>query len=279
MADYSDILITTDYDRTLTAPDATIPQRNLEAIRYFMEKGGAFTINTGRTIPSFAQLMDTVPANAPFLLYNGSAAYDQEEEKFVFLHEMELNWAETRQKILDQYPNVWVEYQGQKAHYLFRKHAMWEKFCERNHYRWAYASPEDDLGPFLKFCVYGKIAEPTVSHFFQAKPEEIALMDEVEAWLNQQFGDKCVVTRGAGLYIDVQPIGVSKGLSAQELKKQLGKKILICIGDAENDISMLDAADYAFCPNDAIVKDRYQNVCACADGAVADVIYHIIPQL
>ena len=40
---FSDVLLTVDYDRTLTDPDARIPQRNLEAIRYFMENGGAFT--------------------------------------------------------------------------------------------------------------------------------------------------------------------------------------------------------------------------------------------
>ncbi len=279
MADYRDVLITTDYDRTLTAPDSTIPQRNLDAIRYFMECGGAFTVNTGRTLPSFEKLMSKVPANAPFLLYNGSAAYDQNKEEFIFLHEIQMNWAETLKRIRSQFPGVWVEFQGQKAHYLFREHPMWEKFCENNGYAWEYASPEEDLGPFLKFCVYAKIAEASVSHFFQGEADEIAMMDEVEQWLNLQFGDKCTVTRGAGLYIDVQPAGVSKGRSAVELKEQLGKKILVCIGDAENDVSMLDAADYAFCPNDAIVKERYTNVCCCAEGSVADVIYNMIPQL
>ena len=51
MAQFSDVLLTVDYDRTLTAPDSTIPERNLEAIRYFMENGGAFTVNTGRSVP------------------------------------------------------------------------------------------------------------------------------------------------------------------------------------------------------------------------------------
>ena len=48
---FSDILLTVDYDRTLTAPDSTIPERNLEAICFFMENGGAFTVNTGRSLP------------------------------------------------------------------------------------------------------------------------------------------------------------------------------------------------------------------------------------
>ena len=279
MANYTDVLLTADYDRTLTAPDATIPENNLEAIRYFIEHGGAFTVNTGRTIGSASCFMDRVPVNAPFLLYNGSAAYDHSKKEFVFAHEIDLDWKETRQKILDKFPALWFEYQGAKAHYLFRDHPVWPDFCEANKIPWAYASLEEDLGPFLKFCVYARISDVTINHFFHGTPEETAYMDEVEKWLNEEFGDKCVVTRGADLYIDVQPKGVSKGESARMLKEKLERKILICIGDAENDLSMLDDADYAFCPGDAVIKDRYTNLCSCSEGAVADLIYNVIPKL
>ena len=43
--------------------------------------------------------------------------------------------------------------------------------------------------------------------------------------------------------------------------------------------NLLDDADFAFCPGDAIVAKRYPNVCNCADGAVADVIYKKIPEI
>lgn len=279
MAKYSDVLLTTDYDRTLTAPDSTIPERNLEAIRYFMENGGAFTVNTGRTVPSATSLMEKVPVNAPFLLYNGSAAYDKSKDEFLFAHEIPLSWPETYRKIREKYPTTWMEYQGAKAHFMHREHPVWPAFCENNNYPWKYADLDDDLGPFLKFCVYGRITDVTVNHLFHGTPEEIAFMDEVEKWLNEEFGEKCVITRGADLYIDVQPKGVSKGRSAVKLKEQLGRKFLVCIGDAENDLSMLDDADYAYCPSDAIIKDKYENVCDCAEGAVADVIYSKIPKL
>ena len=85
MANYSEVLITSDFDRTLTAPDSSIPKRNIEAIQYFIDNGGAFTVNTGRTIPSFAEKLKTVPMNAPVLLYNGSAAYDV-AKKNSYLH-------------------------------------------------------------------------------------------------------------------------------------------------------------------------------------------------
>ena len=84
MGIYSDVLLTVDYDRTLTATDSTIPERNLKAIRYFMENGGAFTLNTGRSVPMAQPLLDVVPTNAPMLLYNGSAAYDPNEGQHSF---------------------------------------------------------------------------------------------------------------------------------------------------------------------------------------------------
>ena len=77
MLSYSDILLTVDFDRTLTGPDSMIPQRNLDAIEYFMAQGGSFTVNTGRSTSTFWQYLDTIPVNAPFLLYNGSAAYEK----------------------------------------------------------------------------------------------------------------------------------------------------------------------------------------------------------
>ena len=73
---FSDVLLTVDYDRTLTDTNAVVPQRNLEAIRYFMENGGTFTVNSGRSVPLTRCFRDIVPVNAPLLLFNGSAWYD-----------------------------------------------------------------------------------------------------------------------------------------------------------------------------------------------------------
>ena len=109
--------------------------------------------------------------------------------------------------------------------------------------------------------------------------EEIRRMDEAEAVLNEKYGDKLAVFRAGPRMIDVQAKGVSKAVAARRLQQQMGRKILVCMGDAENDVVMLDGADYAFVPADAILKDRYENVCQCADGAVADVIYEKIPAI
>lgn len=275
---FSDILLTVDYDRTLTAPDSTIPERNIEAIRYFLENGGAFTVNTGRSLPMAQAFKDKVPTSAPLLLYTGAAAYDAAQEKLVFMQEIQMDMWETVHELLELFPDLVVEVQALDKHYNFIPNAGWDAFSANN-CAYATAEPGQDLGPFLKFAIYGEIRDVTVNHLFHGTEEEIRRMDEAEAVLNEKYGDKLAVFRAGPRVIDVQAKGVSKAAAARRLQQQMGRKILVCMGDAENDVVMLDGADYAFVPADAILKDRYENVCQCADGAVADVIYEKIPAI
>lgn len=275
---FSDILLTVDYDRTLTAPDSTIPERNLKAIRYFLANGGAFTVNTGRSMPMIQGFKDKVPTNAPLLMYNGAVAYDVGKDELVFAHEIQLDMWKTVRELIEMFPDLTVEVQALDKHYNFIPNPAWDAFSANN---CAYGTAEDgqDLGPFLKFAIYGEIRDVTVDQLFHGSAEEIRRMDEAEELLNRVYEEKVAVFRAGPRIIDVQAKGVSKAAAARRLQKQLGRKILVCVGDAENDVVMLDGADYAFVPADAILKDRYENVCKCADGAVADVIYEKIPKI
>lgn len=279
MAIFSDILLTADYDRTLTAPDSTIPQRNLEAIRYFMENGGAFTVNTGRSLPMTRVFRDKVPVNAPLLLYNGSAAYDLEAKQFSFYHEIQMDMWETIRECFQLFPDLTVEVQGVDAHYCFTENPGWEAFSRCQQCDYAFARPGDDLSPFLKFTLYGQFRDVTVADMYNGSEEERRRMDAAEQLLRQRFGEHCEIFRAATRIIDIHAKGVSKARSARELQQKLGRKILVCAGDADNDLPMMYDADYAYAPADAIIADRFETVCNCADGAVADVIYKKIPEI
>ena len=103
---FSDILLTVDYDRTLTGLDSSIPAKNLEAIRYFMENGGKFTVNTGRSVPMSANnILNKVPVNAPLLLYNGSAAYDTETGALLLCHPIPLDPRAVITDVQKQFPS------------------------------------------------------------------------------------------------------------------------------------------------------------------------------
>lgn len=274
---FSDILLTTDYDRTLTGPDSVVPARNWDAIHYFMEHGGSFTVNTGRSLITMGDLLHTIPVNAPFLLYNGSAAWEKGVLQQVQPIEMDL-W-ETIGAMAEAFPELNLEIQGVADHYLVNEKPDYVAYYDEIGWHHSPAVFGTDIGPFLKFSFFGQVRGSGVKDMFRYTPEDVALFDRVEAFIRGYCGDKVEIVRPAPRIIDVQARGTSKLSAARMLQKRLGKKHLICVGDAENDISMLDGADFAFCPADAVVAERYENVCKCGDGAVADVIYRKIPEI
>ena len=277
MGIYDDVLLTVDFDRTLTAPDATIPQRNIDAIRYFMENGGKFTVNTGRSMNTFKAHVDAIPVNAPLLLFNGSARFYNGQ--FENVKTIDLPMWQVLEQMAAEFPEMNLEVQALDCHYLINEKPEYVAFYEGMGWDHKPAYPGDDLGPFVKFALFGKPYYNNVGTMFDATDEENAAFDRLEQRVLELWGDEVVVFRAAPRIVDVHTKGVSKLIAARNLQKELGRKILVCVGDAENDISMLDGADYAFCPADGVVADRYETVCNCADGAVADVIYEKIPEI
>ena len=274
---YSDILLTVDFDRTLTGPDSSIPERNLEAIREFMSKGGRFTVNTGRSLGTFWKYLEAVPVNAPFLLYNGSAAWDR--GTLTDCVTIDLDVWQTMETVHKLLPELNLEIQGGDRHYLIDPRPENVALYEKMGWRYSIAKGGEDVGPFLKFSLFGTPKAPTVAALYELTEGESRRFDEAEALLRKLYGDKAEIFRAAPQIIDVHAKGVSKIAAARRLQKQLGCGILVCVGDGENDIPMLDGADYAFCPADAIIAERYEKVCSCDEGAVADVIYKKIPEI
>ena len=66
MGRFSDVLLASDFDHTLTDMSGQIPARNLEAIAAFQAEGGIFTVASGRSIPMFRKKAALVPVNAPY---------------------------------------------------------------------------------------------------------------------------------------------------------------------------------------------------------------------
>lgn len=275
--DYSDILITVDFDRTFSACDSTVPQRNLEAVHYFMERGGTFTINTGRSAVNFAKHLLDTPVNAPFLLYNGSASYQDGQLSQCVTIDVPM-W-EMIDLLHGKFPELDIEVHGGEYHYLVEPTEKVLALYENLGWRWKVADRTEDLGPFIKLAIFGQTEKPLFSELYKATEEELAMFEAVMQTLEQHYGDKIEIFRAAPRILNIHAKGVSKLKAARSLQKRLGKKILICVGDAQNDVPMLDGADYAFCPADASIADRYPNVCSCDEGAIADVIYKKLPEI
>lgn len=271
---YSDILLCVDFDRTLTAMDGSIPQRNLEAIRHFIAGGGSFTVNTGRSYVSFLPFLDIVPINAPLLLMNGSGSW--ENGKFEDIVALETDVWPIVQRLEQEFPGVHLELQTLDKHYLIHPTADYARYYQQRGLAHEVADPHIHWGPFVKIGIYGDTEHREEGSEAVTKA---ALFDEIEQILRRELDDSLVVLRATPQIINVHAKGASKLTAARNLQKKLGKKILVCIGDEGNDVAMLQGADFAFCPSDGAVAADFPNVCPCSQGAVADVIYNEIPKI
>jgi HAD superfamily hydrolase (TIGR01484 family) len=271
---YSDILLCVDFDRTLTAMDGSIPQRNLEAIRHFIAGGGSFTVNTGRSYVSFLPFLDIVPINAPLLLMNGSGSW--ENGKFEDIVALETDVWPIVQRLEQEFPGVHLELQTLDKHYLIHPTADYARYYQQRGLAHEVADPQIHWGPFVKIGIYGDTEHREEGSEAVTKA---ALFDEIEQILRRELDDSLVVLRATPQIINVHAKGASKLTAARNLQKKLGKKILVCIGDEGNDVAMLQGADFAFCPSDGAVAADFPNVCPCSQGAVADVIYNEIPKI
>lgn len=270
---FSDILMTVDFDRTLTARDGSIPTRNIEAIRYFIDHGGVFTVNTGRSYISFRQFLDIVPVNGALLLLNGSAAWEKGE--FSQVKNITQNIWPALKRLKERYPDVNLELQAPDMHYLVEPSASYAEYYSHRPLPHKILGLKEQKVDFVKIGVYGDVHGALGID----EMEEKALFDEITEYLGEEFGEELEIFRATPRIINVHAKGVSKGDAARALQKKLGRKILVCVGDEGNDVSMLQGADYGFCPGDGMVADQFPNVCPCGDGAIADVIYEKIPEI
>jgi hypothetical protein len=109
--------------------------------------------------------------------------------------------------------------------------------------------------------------------FIAEMPRLVRLRDFME---RQGWGERYEMIYSSDHLMELTAKGADKGAMARELKALTGCGTLLCIGDHANDLPMLQAADRAFAPANAIEAVRtapgVTTVCHCLEGAVADVV-------
>lgn len=272
---FSSVLLVSDFDRTLTRYDGTIPEGNLKAIQRFLEEGGAFTIATGRSLPLFRQRARDLPLKVPVLLYNGGACYDFAGERLLFCRALPDSLRQLVETVQAQYPRLRAEVQCLDAHYAFGRDPLRDAYLAKS-------------GVPVRYCPWEEIPKPWVKASFYAPflqeghclPQNTTEADEapfiaISRWVEESFPGVYTATRALPRMVEIEVDGISKGSGARQLAKQLGRSILVCAGDAPNDLSMLHEAELAYVPADcdpAMAKLGFRKTAPCEEGAVAAVI-------
>ena len=118
MGRFDGVLLASDFDNTLIytedallrgEPIPPLPERNRQALTYFMAEGGRFAISTGRALAAFEKYAPLVPMNAPGVICNGAALYDFAKQEYLVSALLDADARQRGQLVLDRFPEAAVE--------------------------------------------------------------------------------------------------------------------------------------------------------------------------
>ncbi len=252
---FSGHLIVSDLDGTFFGHDATLVQRNLDAIEAFQKEGGMFTISTGRMYRVISQLIPCVKTltNAPLIACNGAVLYDMQKEEMIYYKKMPLE-----RRMLDIIEKYLIAHEKMKC--------------------WLHVDHETKTLTAPIVCDARECFKIVITAEYD---EAEGVLPPLRRELEETFGDAFSYCQSCATFLEILPIGATKGDTLQVLRKYLQKTMpdipltVYAVGDYENDYTMLQAADVAVCPENAsqTVKEicHYQ-LCHHTEGTIADLI-------
>lgn len=248
---FEGILICTDFDGTL-AYRGEITEENLHAIRHFQEHGGLFTIVSGRSPRFIEAYQGKLELNTYVCGFNGTIVADPVTGQRIY--DMPMDGAEVFafvQKLVPSFPEVQiVEFQSDVGNVPFvRKDGLITLDASRipkNVYKVLFVVPDEHSDTVLERMRVMAGAQYTVSR----------------SWING---------------IEIQMAGEDKSVAVKALRRQLGEllRLVIGIGDYENDLPLLAAADVAIAAEDAIDEVRKATdtlTTSCRADSIAAVV-------
>lgn len=260
---FKEILLVSDFDYTLTNTNHVIPETNIVAIERFMRLGGAFTVGTGRAKASFAPLAGQIPKNAPCIVANGAMLYDFDLDKPLHITPLDDREREVIRELARRfcYSTTLLVESGLEVYLPDDVYEVAENEYTRRHI--------EVTGMYGQTAPIEEIPLPWLKAVFTGSDETLRSL-EVAA---DSLGVEGV--RSLPFMFEIQSRNAGKGAAARWLANSLGRSMLVCVGDAPNDLSMLNAADLAFVPESAAEEMRLDGfrVSAHIDlGTIADVI-------
>lgn len=265
--DITKIILLSDMDGTLLNSRKQITDTDRAAIEHFRKLGGHFSVATGRTIQSFEQYCPLIGITDPVIMYNGAAIYDYSAGETLFTKPLPAAARDITARLLADMPGAGGEVLRTDGTYIFRNNEyeqLHTDLCKIV----PFMMPLDEIpdGGWLKVL-------------FAMAPEDVPVM---EVFAGQSAFDSVSFVRSADIFLEMLPAGVTKGSALDEYRKLPGFEdfTFVSIGDFDNDIEMIRNADLGACPANAEddVKAAADLVLehSCEDGAVAELIEHII---
>ncbi len=268
---YDGILLCSDFDRTLSSHNFewieggaiidAVPKNNITAIRYFVENGGTFVIVSGRNPDEICSLYDYFPFEDLFIASNGTVIYSGKQLKAVKSYTLSDDFVEIPKFLYNKVPE-------------FAYFRITDNDFKFHHWR-----KGDDIEKVIgsaKYPAYKMIIQPPRYTDDQIAP----FRENIVSLVEKEFSSRFKIEMSSDFTLEVCPKGSGKGEALSCLVPMLGKKFdkIVCVGDNQNDISMIKFADIGYAVDNAIDALK-----AVADkitvGSDEGVIEHLIKEL
>lgn len=248
MGKFDGILICTDLDGTLLRKDKSVSKENADAIEYFKKEGGLFTFITGRMPYTSKKIHEMVKPNAPIGCVNGGGIYDFEKDEYLWMEILPEDAIELVEYIVEQVPDIGVQVNTSKVIYFTKDNPAMVRFRELT-------------GAKYVTCDYKEIKEPIAKMIF-AHLEDEKVLKVAELLDKHPKGKMFDFIRSERTLYEILPKGISKAVALSKLSEILNVNKTVAVGDYNNDVEMIKAAD---------VGVAVENACDAAK-AVADVV-------
>lgn len=244
---FDGILFASDFDKTLTfSPpdnhfDISVSAENQAAIRHFTEQGGTFIVASGRGHCTFSPFADSVPFNGPCVLANGAEIYDFAQERDIHAFPIPPSAKEHLRVVQELLPAIAFEmYCPNDEIYLVHPNEV-----SRAHLKF---TPELNT----RECELDEVPnEGWFKVLIEGKREDL---QQAKDLINRRWGDEYECIFSNDTLLELNKKGVTKAESILWVADYLGiaHECICCIGDNENDYSMLKMAAIAFAPDNAV---------------------------
>ncbi len=231
MGKFDGILICSDIDGTLTDTQGNISSENVEAAKYFIANGGSFTFCSGRPPMSLRNLAKRFQTVTPVIGLNGSAMYDFATESYIHHQPLGDDVVEPFTYVINKNPDIIGEItiqnlDGSVSYYRDRDTSF------DNIYKALYEMKKYDI-------------------FFELDSESYTVALRKEMLELPQFKQFDFI-RSWPVCLEMVDKNGNKGAGVKVLKQHLGNITkTVCIGDNDNDLSMVSYADIGYAVSNA----------------------------
>lgn len=261
---FKGILLICDMDGTLLNSKNEISRENRDALKYFVEGGGLFTIATGRTAKGVSRYLEELPVNVPAIVINGAQIFDFKSNRVLWRCCLENDVENTLLELIFHFPELGMEIFYDGGVCITRQNDITEEHRLR-----------EEIFPGTKEV--GKVPKPW---YKVVLAWENTRLKEVERFLHGKTGAARAVF-SEETFLDLLNAKTSKGHALKELMVIIDGSHLrvVALGDNLNDMEMIKAADIGVAVGNAHEDlKKCAAFCSCHHDhhAVAHTVYNMI---